>query len=78
MNEIDQLKKYILYSKELSKPLGYLYDLMDINTFSKYKNYREVIDVPQRSDLIYVIQLILKSTNKILGKSIKQLYPSLQ
>lgn len=75
MNEIEKLKRYVIQSKKLGEPLNYFFDLTDAESFFKIKNHRIVKDVTQNTELMTVLQIVQKTTNERLGKSIKQMTP---
>jgi hypothetical protein len=75
MSSIEQLKRYIIESKNLSEPLNYFFDLMDADVFSKIKSHRTIQSIDQNSELTAVLQVIQTTLNDRLGKSIKQLSP---
>jgi hypothetical protein len=76
MNEIEQLKRYVVQSKDLSEPFNYFFDLTDhTDTFSKIKSHRTVKNIHQHTELMAVVQVVQKVTNERLGKTVKQLIP---
>lgn len=76
MNEIEDLKRYVVQSKELSEPFNYFFDLIDrTDTFSNIKSHRILENIHQHTELMAVVQIVNKITNERLGKSLKQLTP---
>jgi len=75
MNCIEQLKRYVVQSKDLSEPLNYFFDLTDADAFSKIKSHRAVKQINQHNELMAVVQIVQKETNERLGRAIKQLIP---
>jgi hypothetical protein len=75
MNDIEQLKQFVLQSRELSEPLNYFFDLTDADAFSKIKNHRAVKQINQHTELMAVVKIVQRETNERLGKSIKQFIP---
>jgi hypothetical protein len=75
MNCIEQLKRYVVQSKELNEPFNYFFDLTDTDAFSKIKSHRAVEQINQHTELMAVVQLVQKETNERLGRTIKQFIP---
>jgi hypothetical protein len=75
MNELEQLKRYVVQSIELSEALNYFFDLTDRDAFSNIKSHCAIKNVREHPELLAVMQLVQKEMNERLGKSIKQLIP---
>jgi hypothetical protein len=75
MNDIEQLKRYVISSKDLSEAFHYFFDLVDNDTFFKIKSHHLIQDIHQYPELLTVMQLVKHETNERLGKSIKHLTP---
>lgn len=75
MNDIEQLKQYVLSSKELSEALNYFFDLTDKDAFSKIKSHRAITNIHQHTELLAVLQHVQKEMDERLGKPIKKLIP---
>jgi hypothetical protein len=75
MNNIEQLKQFVLQSRELSEPLNYFFDLTDADAFSKIKSHQPVKKINQHAELMAVVQVVQQEANNRLGKAIKQLTP---
>ena len=71
MDNIEQLKRYVVQSKDLREPLNYFFDLTDANAFSKIKSHRAVKKINQHTELMAVVQI----THERFGKFVKQLTP---
>ncbi len=75
MNNIEQLKRYVVQSKDLREPLNYFFDLTEANAFSKIKSHRVVKKINKHTELMAVVQIVQKETNERFGKFVKQLTP---
>lgn len=74
--EIEQLKRYVLQSEELSEPLNYFFDLTDAGVFSKMKSHQAVKNIDKRLELQALTQIACQELNSRLHKSITQLTPA--